>query len=190
MTDKAITDLGVATSFTAADSLAIRKNGETEDKSLTGTLLQDWVLNSVITDANQLSVHAAGTVYALTNTAATLDFGTTDPTLTLTAAGTYLITCSVTLDYNAATFAAVRTATLKARRTNNTAADLTNGTIALKTEIITTLTYTMERATWSFLYSTSNTDDVIVIQGSLDTVPSAGSLDASAASIIAVRLQQ
>lgn len=190
MTDKAITDLSSASSLAAADLLLVRKDGETEDKSLAASLAGDFIKSQYVTTANQLSVHAAGTAYALTATAAKLDFGTTDPSLTLTQAGTYLITAAVTLDYAAATFAAVRTATLKLRRTNNTAADLTNGSIALQTEIITTLTYTMERATWTILYSTSNTDDVIEIFGSLDVIPSAGALNASAASIVAVRLQQ
>lgn len=190
MTDKSITNLTAASSFVAADQLPIRKNGETEDKSLTGTLLGAWIVASVITSANQLSVYSAGTVYALTATAAKLDFGTTDPSLTLTAAGTYRLGATVVLDYNAATFAAVRTATLKLRRTNNTAADLTNGSIAVKTQIVTTLTGTMMQVSWETFYSTSNTNDVIEIFGSLDVIPSAGSLDASYASITATRLQQ
>jgi hypothetical protein len=38
------------------------------------------------------------------------------------------------------------------------------------------------------LYTTTNTDDAIALFGSLDVVPSAGSLDAVEASIVAVRL--
>jgi hypothetical protein len=85
-------------------------------------------------NANPLSVYAAGTAYQLTASDAALDFGTTDPSLTLTKAGTYLLTARVRLDYNGATFSAVRTATLKLRRTNNTAADLSNGSAAAKTQ--------------------------------------------------------
>jgi hypothetical protein len=123
-----------------------------------------------------------------TTSAAALDFGTTDPSLTLTKAGTYLLTARVRLDYNGATFSAVRTATLKLRRTNNTAADLSNGSAAAKTQIVTTLSGTFMDITWQVLYTTSSTNDAIALFGSLDVVPSAGSLDAVEASIVAVRL--
>lgn len=141
--------------------------------------------------AHQLSVFAAGTAYSLTNTQAALTFGTTSPSLTLTAAGTYLIFARVRLDYNAATFAANRTVTLKLRRTNNTAADLTNGSTAALTQILTITTFTMGDYTWIPLpYVTTNTNDAIAIFGGLDTAPTAGSLDAVEAEIIAIRLQQ
>lgn len=143
---------------------------------------------AVVDFANPLSVHAAGTAYALTATSAALDFGTTDPTLTLNRAGTYLIFARARLDYNAATFAASRTATLKLRRTNNTAADLTGGSTSALTDIITTLTYTMADVSWAVLYTTANTNDAITIFGDVSVVPSAGSLDATQASIIAIRV--
>lgn len=139
--------------------------------------------------ANQLSVNAAGTAYSLTATPAALDFGTTDPSLTITAPGSYLLLARARLDYSGATFAAVRTATLKLRRTNNTAADLTNGSVAAKTDIITTLTYTMATISWWVVYTTANSDDAITIFGDVSVLPSAGSLDAMEASIVAIRLQ-
>jgi len=190
MTDKAITDLTAAAGAASADLFYIRKDGETEDKSITGTLVASWLASTILTTANQLSVFSAGTVYALTATAALLNFGTTDPSITITSPGTYNIRATVVLDYNAASFAAVRTATLKLRRTNNTAADLTNGSIAVKTAIVTTTTSTMMVVSWNVNYSTSNSNDVIEIFGSLDVIPSAGSLDASYASIVMNRLQQ
>lgn len=143
-----------------------------------------------LTTANQLSVFAAGTAYSLTNSAALLDFGTTDPSLTLNAAGTYLLLARAHLKYNAATFVANRTTTLKLRRTNNTAADLTSSTYTHTTGILTTATESFIDATWPVLYTTANADDAIAIYGHVDTVPSAGSLDAVDASIVAIRLQQ
>lgn len=138
---------------------------------------------------DSLSVYAAGTAYSLTNTAALIDFGTTDPSLTITAAGTWLIFARVMYDYNAATFAASRTVTTKLRRTNNTAADLTNGSSAWDTEIITTLSYTARiHELAPIIYTTANNDDVIQLWGSVNTVPSAGSLDAVEASIVALRI--
>jgi hypothetical protein len=134
------------------------------------------------------SSNAAGTAYALTNTPAALDFGTTDPSIVIPQAGTWLILARARLDNNAATFAAVRTATLKLRRTNNTAADLTNGSVALLTQIITALTFSMPTISWWTIYTTANSDDIIKIFGDISVVPTAGSLDAVEASIIAVRI--
>lgn len=136
-----------------------------------------------------LTAYAAGTAYQFTNTAALLNFGTTDPSLTITSPGTYLLIARVRVDYNGATFAAVRNGALKLRRTNNTAADLANGQSGFKTDIITTLTYTLGSFNLPpVVYVTTNSDDVIELWGNLDTVPTAGSLDAVEAEIIAIRL--
>lgn len=147
-------------------------------------------LNNLGIGTTPLAVYASGTAYSLTNVAALLNFGTTDPSLTITAAGTYIIFATVRIDYTGATFAANRTVTLKLRRTNNTAADLTNSSVSAKTNIITTETETFCR----FLiipstYITTNATDVIEIWGSIDVVPSAGSIDAVEASIVAVRIR-
>lgn len=138
--------------------------------------------------SNPLSVTAAGTVYSLTNTQAAVTFGTTSPTLTLTVAGTYLIIATFRLDNNGATTAADRTATLKLRRTNNTAADLTGASNAIQTGIVTTVTNTLACATIAVTYATALTSDIISLFGAIDTVPSAGTLDVGAASIVAIRL--
>lgn len=134
-------------------------------------------------------VYASGTAYTLTNTSTALDFGTTDPSVTLTQPGTYLIFSRANLKYTGATFAASRTVTLKLSRTNNTAADVTNATATFLTDIITTLTYTAGIVQLPpVLYTTSNDSDVITIKGDVSVVPTAGSLDVTAAEIIAVRL--
>ena len=139
--------------------------------------------------AENKTVYAVGTAYSLTNAQAALDFGTTDPSITLDKPGTWLIFAKAVLDYNGATFAASRTATLKLRRTNNTAADVTGASVAVKTDIITTLTYTMvDVAIPPVIYQTNNSNDIITIFGGLDTAPTAGSLDASSASIVAIKI--
>jgi len=136
-----------------------------------------------------LSVYAAGTAYALTAVSAAIDFGTTDPSLTISKAGTYLLLGRVSLKYNAATFAASRTVTLKLRRTNNTAADVSNSTITLATDIITTITAEFVVASLPpIVYTTTNLDDAIALYGDVSVVPTAGSLDVIEASIVAVRL--
>lgn len=134
-------------------------------------------------------VYASGTAYSLTNTSTALDFGTTDPSVTLTQPGTYIIFSRANLKYAGATFAASRTVTLKLSRTNNTAADLTNGSTTFLTDIITTLTYTAGIVQLPpVLYTTSNDSDIITIKGDVSVVPTAGSLDVTAAEIIAIRL--
>lgn len=159
--------------------------GVTAGTGLTGGGTSGAVtLTSVI---STFSVTATGTAYTMTTSSATLDFGTTDPTLTLTQAGTYIIIPQVQLRYAAATFAAVRTVTLKLRRTNNTAADVTS--TSAETQIITTLTFTMGKYTLPIqIYTTANTDDALAITGFIDTGPTAGALTATEASIVAVRL--
>jgi hypothetical protein len=136
-----------------------------------------------------LAVYAAGTPYQLTATSSLLDFGTTDPTLTLVLPGIWLITASVRYDYTAATFAAVRTVTTKLTRTNNTPADVSDGSAQWKTRIVTTETSTALIVQLpAVIYSTSNTNDILALFGDVSVVPSAGSLDAVAASIVATRL--
>lgn len=138
---------------------------------------------------HSLSVYAAGTVYSLTNVAAALVFGTTSPALVINKAGTYLIMGTVNLEYVGATFAANRTATIKLRRTNNTPADLTGGTVTLGTNIVTTVSGVLSIVAFQpVIYSTVNTDDAITIFGDVSVAPSAGSLDATQASIVAIRL--
>lgn len=135
------------------------------------------------------SVYAAGTPYQLTQTPALLTFGTTSPSLVLGNPGTYLLIARVVLNYNAATFAASRVATLKLRRINNTAADLPNSSITANTDIITLITSTMGAFPFApVIYMTQNNNDNIQIFGDVATVPTAGSLDAAAAEIIAIKL--
>lgn len=135
------------------------------------------------------SVYAAGTAYQLTNTAALANLGTTPASITLDTPGTYLIFARLRLDYTGATFAAVRTVTAKLRRINNTAADLTNASAGLKTSIITALTYTAGDINIPpVVYTTDRSDDNIQIFASVDTVPSAGSMDVVEAEIIAVKI--
>lgn len=130
----------------------------------------------------------SGTAYSLTNTAAAVVFGTTSPSIQLDIVGVYRIKARVNLKLNAATMIAARTVTLKLRRTNNTAADIANSTTAVITAVTTTLTGTFMEVTWEVPYTTQGAGDVLTIFASMDTVPSAGSLDVSEAHISAMRV--
>lgn len=144
---------------------------------------------SPFTSTDTLTVYATGTAYTFTGSSAALDFGTTDPSLTITKPGTYLIIARVNVENNAATFASNRTVTLKLRRTNNTAADLTNGSTAYGTGVITTLSSVSQIAALPrVIYTTTNSNDAITVFGDVSVLPSAGSLQATECEIIAIRL--
>lgn len=144
----------------------------------------------IIGDLNYtVTTIAAGTAYTLTATPAALDFGTTDPAITIAKPGTYRVSGTVTLNYTGATFAASRTVTVKLRRTNNTAADLTGGTLTLATAVVTTVTATFAVIQLpTVVYTTTNTNDAITIFADVSVIPSAGTFDAVAAQVIATRL--
>jgi hypothetical protein len=132
---------------------------------------------------------AAGTAYSFTASSALVHLGTTDPTLVLTVAGKYKIRGWAVVQFNGATFASSRTVTLKVRRTNNTAADLTGGSVTLVTGVTTTQTGTLAIVSWETDdYVTTNTGDILSIFGDVSVVPSAGSLDVVEAWIRAERV--
>lgn len=137
-----------------------------------------------------LSAYAAGTVYSLTNSSAALDFGTTDPSITITTAGTWKITACVQVTYTGATVVA-ETASFKLRRTNNTAADLTSSTVTIDLPVATTLTNTYGMVMLpAVYYTTANVNDVVTIFGNVSATLGAGTIDAAAAGtwIVAERI--
>lgn len=133
-------------------------------------------------------VVAAGTAYTMTNAYGSLTFGTTSPILTIANAGTYAVYVDVQLNLVGATYATYDSATIKLRRTNNTAADLAGSTFGTFIPTITTIT-----AIGPYLhvgpikYQTTNTNDTITVQGVLGTTPAAGSVTATACTITAIR---
>jgi hypothetical protein len=129
-----------------------------------------------------------GTVYTLTATPAAVAFGTTSPSITLTVAGVYRLKMRCNVKFNAATFAAAKNVICKLRRTNNTAADITNGSVTLIAGIITALTSSLGEMSIEVPYTTALTNDVITIFGSVESLPGAGSVDVVEASISAVRI--
>lgn len=143
-----------------------------------------------LTTANQKSAYGTGSVYTVTNAAATIVLGTTSPTITIDQPGTYLLLARARYELAGATFAASRLLTMKLNRTNNSAADVTNGTVLYNTPIVTALTDTLTELSIHAIYTTVNSDDVIVLSTLVGTVPSAGSLTVNEASIVAIRLQQ
>lgn len=134
-------------------------------------------------------IYAAGTAYSITTSSSALDFGTTDPVITITVPGTYLLQGSINWKYNNATFDASRTVTSKFRRTNNTAQDISNSSTAFNTAIVTGITDTaIYQIIPAVVYTTANSNDAITIYAGIDTGPTVGSFDAVEANIVATRL--
>lgn len=149
-----------------------------------------WVTPVEIPYGFSIQAYAAGTAYNLTASSALMDFGTTDPSVTFTQAGTYKITAGFYYDYSGATFGGNQTLTAKLRRTNNTASDVTNTTIPnITLDIVTTFT-----GGGAFvqlppvIYTTVNTDDILQLWGNLSATPSAGNMRVTGAWINAERV--
>lgn len=136
-----------------------------------------------------LTVYGSGTAYSLTNSSALLALGTTTPSLTISAAGTYLLLARARIDFNGLGVTNGRVVTIKLRRTNNTAADLTNGSAAFSCPVNTTGTGTAGMVNLPpIVYATPNNNDVVELWGSVSVVDNAGNLHCVEASIVAVKL--
>lgn len=130
---------------------------------------------------------AAGTVATLPTTTAILDFGTTDPKVTIAVAGIYRITARFKVEATAATITN-QTMSFKLRRSNNTAADITGSPTTTDIPVMTTLTHTIgTEVITDIYYTTANTDDVIELWGTLSGSTGAGSITVSEAQITAMK---
>ncbi len=106
----------------------------------------------------------------------------------LPATGRYLLRAQGTLDYAGATVVA-ETANLKVRRTNNTAADIAGATTgAIDLPVATTLTKTYGQFSIPEAEYYGTAGDALTIFGSVSATLGAGSIKASAASIVAERI--
>lgn len=114
--------------------------------------------------------YGSGTAYTLTATPAAINMGTDDPQITITQAGTYKVSMGVEWTHDSES-GLLREALFTLRRTNNTAADLANGSIRDSISGSTaTPTTTFSSVYWEAeSYVTANTDDVLTIFGSVDT---------------------
>ena len=186
MADTKITDLTEATSVLGTDLLT-----EVYDPSSTKVNKKITVADFIATAPAKASYSAygTGTNAPINNTTGLLTFGTTSPTITITAAGTYFVTAGLSQYFNNANFSTPRTATYKVRRSNNTATDLTE---TLVTNLLSTGgAMTMDAGGWSLpgaIYTTSNTNDVLEVWATLDGNPASGNFEAKKGWIVAIKL--
>lgn len=132
-------------------------------------------------------VVAAGTAYTMTTSYATVDFGTTDPVLTIANAGTYSLYVDIQTTLVSAT-TTTQTESFKLRRTNNTAADITASTFGTPLPVATVGSQLGPMIhIGPIKYSTVNVDDSITVQGILSASLGAGTVTVTACNITAIR---
>jgi hypothetical protein len=185
---------GFLTSFTEVDGSITNEIELPNQSSNDGKFLQtngssvSWQ-NIVSPGSDNAKAYSSGTVYNITTTSAKVDFGTTDPSITITSAGTYLIMSNIRVDYSGLTNVAANTVTAKLRRTNNTAADITNATGDFIVPPVTLLTSTGgDCDVNTVIYTTSNNNDTIELWASRSGSISVGNIQAGNAWIVAIRI--
>lgn len=140
---------------------------------------------------NSYFIQAGGTVATLPDSAAILNFGTTDPSLIITNAGTYMIQAGATLQYNAwEPDINPSTVTIKMRRTSGSPDDIVGGNVSF--DLATTGTaYTgpLSVVTTALVIYTSAGSETIQLWGDRGGDPTAGSIEARSAWITAVKIR-
>jgi hypothetical protein len=157
--------------------------------NLTGTGQVCAANGALFLAQNNYTGYLTGTAYTLTTSMAPIVGGTTSPSVTITAPGTYLIEGNVMSLYNNATFAANQTESFQFFRTNNTATTISSTNSAQTLQIITTTTQSAGPVpVYAVIYTTTNSNDIITIQGQLSALPSGGSVGVTGAFIAVTRL--
>lgn len=135
------------------------------------------------------SVAAAGTNAVITNTTAgsALNFGTTDPSLTLTNAGQYLVNARVSLYANALILAGTENLTIRLVESPST---MVCQTVILMTAEATTTRTIMVVPLPPVLYTAATAGKILFIDAQLSVADGGGTLEADEAEIVAVKIAQ
>ncbi len=161
-------------------------SGETNLGALATGMVKATVAGGTATmstvSATGFSVTASGTAATITDNAAALDFGTTDPSVSITTAGTYYLSAQARITTSSATFTAPQNVTCYLYRTNNTPAIIANSYGVSLIPIITTTSLEIGSIMMGpVVYTTTNTNDAIAIYCSLSASAGAGSVTATGA---------
>lgn len=155
-----------------------------------GVINSTGVLTNNIPLGLSISTYSASGTYAFTTTSATIAIGTSSSTITLPNPGTYRINALANMRYTGATFAANQFVTLNLYRQNNTPGVIPNSQTQEETGVVTTITNQFGQFNLpDIIYTTTNSNDVISLQGSITATPAAGNFQATEANILAVRIQ-
>ena len=154
-----------------------------------GNIISSGTPGQVVTQTNYYAAYLTGTAYTFTGSAAAITGGTTSPSITLPAAGTYFLYGDIDTNYVGATFAANQTLTLELYRTNNTPGVISSSPAVVTLNVVTTFTGTASTSNiHGVIYTTINSNDVITLYGLLSATPSAGSVTATGGGLYALRL--
>ena len=141
-----------------------------------------------VTEINSYAVgDQTGTAYTLTATPAAIAGGTTSAVAVLPTLNQYLIRARAQVEMIGATFAANQTVALKLRNTTQSA-DVTGATAGCTLPVVTTYTDTQGMFNIEALYTPVAAGDSITLFGSVSALPSAGTVQISAAHITATVL--
>ena len=169
------TDTTTALMWANQDSKFVNING---DLNVRGKIFQ--------TGAGWTYSAYSGGSYTLTSTPAQI---ATVSQIVIALPGTYMIFGNADFETSGATWAGTQQGTIKIRRTNNTAADLTNATYTITIPIQTTTTTHLGTLSIPVtIYTTANVNDILQLWGSVSATPSVGSAVVSQAYILAVKL--
>jgi hypothetical protein len=109
-------------------------------------------------------------------------------TITLAAAGTYLLLATGRFDFSIATFNSEQILTFKLRRTNNTPGDISNALAHFDTGLTVLVSKTMAVIPLPPVSYTATAGDIIQPFASLNGLPYSGSLIAVEVGVMAVRI--
>lgn len=132
----------------------------------------------------KISSYAVGGSQALTATPAQI----LSLSVTLTEARSYLLIPSVRFDFSAATFADTENLTVKLRRTNNTAADITSAVAVGKIGVVSALSESVPFPGFPSVVYSAGAGDIVQMYASLSDTPYAGAINAVEGSILAIPL--
>lgn len=183
-----VTSVGVSmpSAFTVSNS-PITNSGTI---NITGAGTSSQVIDGTgaLKTINTAAGYGTGTAYSLTTTSSKIDFGTTDPSITIPSPGTYLIMANLKIEYAGVTTIG-GTASFKLRRTNNTAADLSNAITNFTYPALTLLSQTAGDSDIApVIYTTSNSNDVIEMWGNRSGGLTLGNINVGEASVVAIRI--
>ncbi len=158
---------------------------------LSGVINSTGVLTNNVPLGLSVSTYSASGTYSFTTTSATIAIGTSSSTITIPNPGTYRINAMANLRYTGATFAANQFVTLNLYRQNNTPGVVANSQTQEETQIsVGALTNQFGQFSLpDIIYTTTNSNDILSLHGSISATPGAGSFDATEANILAIRIQ-
>lgn len=137
---------------------------------------------------NVFSAVGSGTAYTLTGTSALLNLGTSQPSVTLTNKGTYLIFATALYPLGAAT-STLYTITTVLHRTNNTSGDIAGSSVAISYVVGSALSGADQNVVLPLgVYTTTTNGDILQIWGKVVVAFGSGAPTCSAAGLYAVQI--